>query len=84
MQLDNAAVLRLKAIMEADPGALVRVLEHFQRRNIVPRRVVSERMGESYVQIYIEVDPVELVNESFSLVVAKINELPVVLLAVQC
>ncbi len=39
MQVGNAAALRLKAVVEADPGALVRVLQFFQARNLIPRTV---------------------------------------------
>lgn len=84
MQVDNAAALRLRAVVEADPGALVRVLQFFQARNVVPRSVASERLGDQYLQIQIELDPAELGSDGFRVVVAKINELPLVLAAVAC
>ena len=84
MQVANAAVLRLKAVVEADPGALVRVLQLFQARNLIPRSVASERLGDEYLQIQIELDPAALPVEGFQLVVSKMNELPVVLAAVAC
>ena len=84
MQVDNAAALRLKAVVEADPGALVRVLQFFQARNLIPRTVASERLGDEYLQIQIELDPAELADDGFRIVVSKINELPVVLAAVAC
>ena len=84
MQVGNAAALRLKAVVEADPGALVRVLQFFQARNLIPRTVASERLGDEYLQIQIEFDPTELAAESFRVVVSKINELPIVLAAVAC
>lgn len=84
MQVGNAAALRLKAVVEADPGALVRVLQFFQARNLIPRSVASERLGDEYLQIQIELDPAELALDGFHVVVSKINELPVVLAAVAC
>jgi prephenate dehydratase len=84
MQVNNAAALRLKAVVEADPGALVRVLQFFQARNLIPRTVASERLGDEYLQIQIELDPAELAADGFRIVVSKINELPIVLAAVAC
>ncbi|WP_116807234.1 hypothetical protein [Steroidobacter cummioxidans] len=84
MQVGNAAALRLKAVVEADPGALVRVLQFFQARNLIPRTVASERLGDEYLQIQIELDPAELAADGFRIVVSKINELPLVLAAVAC
>ena len=84
MQVGNAAALRLKAVVEADPGSLVRVLQFFQARNLIPRTVASERLGDEYLQIQIELDPAELAADGFRVVVSKINELPIVLAAVAC
>lgn len=84
MQVGNAAALRLKAVVEADPGALVRVLQFFQARNLIPRTVASERLGDEYLQIQIELDRAELADDGFRIVVSKINELPIVLAAVAC
>ena len=84
MQVGNAAALRLKAVVEADPGSLVRVLQFFQARNLIPRTVASERLGDEYLQIQIELDPAELAVDGFRIVVSKINELPIVLAAVAC
>jgi hypothetical protein len=84
MQVGNAAALRLKAVVEADPGALVRVLQFFQARNLIPRTVASERLGDEYLQIQIELDPAQLAPDGFRTVVSKINELPLVLAAVAC
>lgn len=84
MLVGNAAALRLKAVVEADPGALVRVLQFFQARNLIPRKVASERLGDEYLQIQIELDPAEIADDGFRIVVSKINELPVVLAAVAC
>lgn len=84
MQVGNAAALRLKAVVEADPGSLVRVLQFFQARNLIPRTVASERLGDEYLQIQIEIDPAELAADGFRIVVSKINEMPMVLAAVAC
>lgn len=84
MQVSNAVALRLKAVVEADPGSLVRVLQFFQARNLIPRSVASERLGDEYLQIQIELDPSELAADGFRIVVSKINELPIVLAAVAC
>src|SRR5690606_24321524 len=84
MQVSNAVALRLKAVVEADPGSLVRVLQFFQARNLIPRSVASERLGDEYLQIQIELDPTELADDGFRVVVSKINELPIVLAAVAC
>ncbi len=84
MQVGNAVALRLKAVVEADPGSLVRVLQFFQARNLIPRTVASERLGDEYLQIQIELDPAELAVDGFRVVVSKINELPIVLAAVAC
>lgn len=84
MQVGNTAALRLKAVVEADPGSLVRVLQFFQARNLIPRAVASERLGDEYLQIQIELDPAELAADGFRIVVSKINELPIVLAAVAC
>lgn len=84
MQVDQVAVLRLKAVTEADPGALVRVLQLFQMRNVVPRRVSAARVGALYQEIEMEVDRAHLGPDVFRLIVARLNELPVVLAAVAC
>ena len=84
MQVENAAARRLKAVVEADPGALVRVLQLFQARNLIPRAVASERLGDEYLQLHIELDAAELGDDGFRIVISKINELPVVLAAVAC
>jgi hypothetical protein len=83
VQLDNRnAVRRFKVLAESDPGTLVRVLQLIQARNLVPRRALAQRMGGDYLEI--EVDAEECADEAFRLVVAKLNELSVVLVATQC
>ena len=78
----DAAVLRLKAIVEADPGALIRLLQLFQIRNIVPRAVRARRLGVEYIEAEIEFDGIELTAETLRLIAAKAQELPITLAAV--
>ena len=78
----NAAALRLKAIVEADPGALIRLLQLFQIRNVVPRAVRARRLGVEYIEAEIEFDRVELPVETLRLIAAKAQELPITLAAV--
>ncbi len=72
----------LKAIVEADPGALIRLLHLFQARNIVPRAVRARRLGLEYIEAEIEFDSVELSAETLRLIAAKAQELPITLAAV--
>lgn len=84
MQADNVAVLRVRVVAEADPSALVRALQLLQARNIVPLRVNAQRIDGELLEIAIEVDAAHCTQETFRLVVAKINELSVVLTASVC
>ena len=84
MQLDKSAGLRLKAIVESDPGALVRVLQFFQTRNLVPRHVSATRLGAQFLETEIEIDAAELESAAFRRIAAKIAELPVVIAVVAC
>lgn len=79
--LDPAA-LRLKAIVEADPGALIRLLQLFQIRNVTPVRVQSRRLGCEYVEAEIELNPAEMTMETLRLIAAKAQELPITMVAV--
>ena len=72
----------LKAIVEADPGALIRLLQLFQARNIVPRAVRARRLGLEYIEAEIEFDNMELSAETLRLIAAKAQELPITLAAV--
>jgi hypothetical protein len=72
----------LKAIVEADPGALIRLLQHFQARKIVPRAVRARRLGLEYIEAEIEFDSTELSTETLRLITAKAQELPITLAAV--
>jgi hypothetical protein len=72
----------LKAIVEADPGALIRLLQLFQARHIVPRAVRARRLGLEYIEAEIEFDSTELSTEMLRLITAKAQELPITLAAV--
>lgn len=82
MSNPSAAALRLKAIVEADPGALVRLLQLFQIRNVVPVRVRTRRLGCEFIEAEIELDAAEMKLETLRLVAAKAQELPITLAAV--
>ncbi|HEX7011506.1 MAG TPA: hypothetical protein VF161_02105 [Steroidobacteraceae bacterium] len=74
----------IKAIIEADPGALVRVLQFFQTRNVVPRRVNASRLGSEFLEAHIEIDAAELGLEGLRVVAAKIEQLPITMAVVIC
>jgi hypothetical protein len=84
MQSGNSAATRLKVLVESDPGGLVRVLQFFQARNVIPLSVSAERLGREYLQIEIHVASAELPIDALRLIVAKVNELPISLCAVLC
>jgi hypothetical protein len=73
---DPTHSLCLRIIAEPDPGALARVLSHFQIRNAVPRRVVAE-FGASGMQ-YIRIDVVGMTENHLSLIAAKVGQEPCV------
>jgi prephenate dehydratase len=78
----HAAGLRLKTIVEADPGALVRLLQLFQIRNLVPRRVRAQRLGDQFIEAEIELDSAEIAPETLRLIAAKLQELPITMAVV--
>ena len=63
MSPPEAAALRLKAIVEADPGALIRLLQLFQIRNVIPRRVRARRLGCEFIEAEIELDAAEVTTD---------------------
>jgi len=75
---------RLKVIAEADPSALTRILQHFQRLNVIPHRVHAERLGETYLEIAIEISAADVLPDTQHLITAKLGQLPIVLIAVTC
>jgi prephenate dehydratase len=72
----------LKAIIEADPGALIRLLQLFQTRNLTPRAVRARRLGLEYIEAEIEFDDAELTAETLRLIAAKAQELTITVAAV--
>ena len=74
MSPPDAAALRLKAIVEADPGALIRLLQLFQVR--------ARRLGLEYIEAEIELDGAEMTIDTLRLIAAKAQELPITLAAV--
>jgi len=84
MQSKRRAARRLKALVESDPGALIRVLQFFQARNITPLSVNAQRVGAAFVEIEIDVAEGELCDDGLRLTVARVNELPIAICAVVC
>jgi hypothetical protein len=72
--------MRFRTITDADPCALVGVLEHLQAHNLIPKSVHAYRLGRKFFEVKIEVDG--LCHESFRRMLAKIDELPMVVAAV--
>jgi len=79
--LGNAA-LRLRAIVEADPGALIRLLQLFQIRNVSPHYVRATRLGSEFIEAEIELEATETTSAELRLIAAKARELPITLTAV--
>jgi hypothetical protein len=71
------ALLRLRVVAEADPGALARVLERFQNLNVLPRRVVAE-FGSTGA-FHIQVDVLGVPEPMLTLITEKIAQVPSVL-----
>jgi hypothetical protein len=68
------ALLRLRVVAEADPGAIARVLERFQSLNIFPRRVVADQASTG--QIHIQVDVFGISERRLNLIAAKLRQVP--------
>ena len=73
---DALARLRLRVVAEADPGALVRVLQRLQNLNVTPRRVIAELSSTN--KLYIEADIVGLSERRLSLIAAEVDQDPCV------
>jgi hypothetical protein len=82
MSPSDAAALRLKAIVEADPGALIRLLQLFQIRNVTPLHVRARRLGPEFIEAEIELAGSEMTLDTLRLIAAKAQELPVTVAAV--
>lgn len=77
MTSQELALLRLRVVAEADPGALARVIERFQNLNILPRRVMAE-FG-SAGSLHIQVDILGVPEAMMTLITEKIAQVPSVL-----
>ncbi len=80
-------MLRLKAVVEADPGALNRVLESVDAHGVVPLCVTSRRTairGRSTEILEIEIDiaAADLTMAALGVIAARLGELPLVMTAV--
>jgi hypothetical protein len=83
----GANVLRLKAVTQVEADALIRVLQLFRGRNVVPRRVSAERMTvrgttSDVLQIEIELSMVDISLDNLRLITEKIKQMPIALSAV--
>lgn len=74
MQFDTAAT-RLTVILEADPSALVRVLQFFQSRNVVPTHVSARRTCDGWLEIEIGVGANEISSDAMRVITAKVRAL---------
>lgn len=77
MAREYVSLLRLHVQAEADPGALLRVLERFQSLNILPRRVSAQIAASETMTI--EVDVAGVSESIVSLITAKIEQVPCIL-----
>ena len=82
MHCPQPAALRLKAIVEADPGALIRLLQLFQIRNVTPHQVRARRIGSEFLEAEIEIGATDLPLDTPRLIAAKAQELPITVAAV--
>jgi hypothetical protein len=82
MSLPQFSLLQLRVVSEADPGALVRVLQQFQNLNFVPRRVIAECSTQG--EFHVCVDVFGLSEDRMTLIAERINQVPCVLNAYWC
>ena len=86
MRMEDANVLRLKAVTAVDPGALICVLQLFRGRNVVPQQVRAQRMtvrgtNLEVLQIEVEVPTVQISVDVMRLITAKIQQMPIAMSA---
>jgi hypothetical protein len=74
MLSEEFTLARLRVVADADPGALLRVLERFQNLNVVPRKVLAELSLKGV--FHVEVDITGLSRDGMDIVAAKIGEAP--------
>lgn len=72
--------MRFRAIVDADPSALICILQHLRRSNVAPKSVATQRRGCGFIEIRIELD--DLADEAFRRLVNSVNEMPMVVAAV--
>lgn len=82
MSSTDSASLRLRAIIKADPGALIRLLQLFQVRNVCPHRVRASQLGGEFIEAEIELDATGTTIAELRQIAAKARELPITLTAV--
>ena len=76
MSSPEFSLLRLRVVADADPAALVGVLQRFQNLNVLPRRVFAE-LGIAG-SIHIEVDIGDLSPEMLTMIAEKLRQSPCV------
>ena len=76
MSSDELTLLRLRVVADADPGALMRVLERFQNLNVVPRKVLAELSITGV--FHVEVDIAGISGDCVDIIASKIGEAPCV------
>lgn len=72
--------MRFRAIADADPSALICILQHLRRSNVAPKSVSAQRRGGGCIEITIQLDG--LSDEAFRRLVNEVNEMPMVIAAV--
>ena len=81
-------MFRLKVVAREEADALVRVLQVLRLHSVVPRRVTAQHVALrgpgllEVLEIEIELRATEVELEAVRVIVAKINQLPVVLAVV--
>lgn len=77
--VDQPPVVRLRAIADADPSALICILQYLRRANVAPKSVWTQRRRR-FIEIKIELD--NLSHEAFDRLVADVEQMPMVIAAV--
>ena len=72
MSSPEFSLLRLRVVADADPAALVGVLQRFQNLNVLPRRVFAE-LGIAG-SIHIEIDIGDVSPETLTLIAEKLRQ----------
>jgi hypothetical protein len=76
MSCEVLSLLRLRVVADADPLALVRVLERLQNLNVLPRKVTAELCITGV--FHVEVDILGITEESLKIIAAKLAQSPCV------